>query len=582
MARNGVYHTTGDPKLLLQLLEQAHQHYAAGNIERAKIGYHSILKIDKNFPDANNSLGIIEIEALKFDLAEKWFGRAINAEPTRPTFHNNRGLALFELGRDLDAVECFKAALDNDPKFVPAMVNLGKGYNAQEKYKLAIEILENALELKPDFLNAYSEIANAYGELGNLEAAISTLNQAMEVSPNDSRLFLKKANLYTTFGKLKEAEEIFRQILRAYPNDGGIYAAIAKMKKFQTYDDDIRNMERIYKSLPDTSYESTFNKSEEASDEKPKVTLALALAKAFEAINNFEQAFNYYKEGNRLRRKYYSYNEPAEFDDFDTRRETFAPAMISKFQGHGFADSTPIFILGMPRSGTTLLEQVLHSHKDVFGAGELQFVSDLAREHFKDIKTFRHEVNVGKITDQSFANFGAAYIEKIRSLNTESPYITDKMPHNFLHVGLIKLALPNAKVIHSYRNPIDNAFAIFKQSFGNESHRYGYDLVELGRYHNKYRELMAHWDAIFPGEIFECRYEDMVADLEGQTRRVLDFCGLDWDPNTLNFHQAERAIRTASVTQVRQPIYKSSVEKWRKYETQLQPLIRALEKGLPF
>lgn len=581
--RNGVYRTKGDPRQLMAMLEEAHKLYAGGQPEQAKLAYHAILQIDSAFPDANNSLGIIDVEAGKHDLAERWFEKAAKAEPTRPTFHNNRGLALMELKRSKEAVDCFKASLDADPEFVPALVNLGKGHNSLGEYEETIPVLKQAISKTPDFLDAYVELANAHGELGQVDKAIAILDEALKARPTAARLLNQKAGLLTTFGKLEEAEAIHRKILEHAPDALGSYAAIARTKKFESYDDDIKNMERIYKKIPDVDYSKILQGEAEKEDgEDPKMNLAMALAKAFEAIKEFEKSFFYYKEGNRLKRKSYFYHQADDFRGFDLRRKLFTPALLSDFKGAGHPDKTPIFIVGMPRSGTTLLEQVFHSHRDVFGAGELAYMPQLVRGEFKDMRTFEDKLKAGKVTNETFRDIGAAYLEKVREIETDSPFITDKMPHNFLQVGFIKLALPNAKIIHSYRNPIDNAFAIFKQIFGNNGHQYGYDLVELGQYHNKYRELMAHWDEIFPGQILENRYEDMVADLEKQTRTVLDFCGLDWDPNCLNFHEADRAIRTASVTQVRQPIYKGSVEKWRKYEAQLQPLIRVLEKGLPF
>lgn len=581
--RNGVYRTKGDPQQLMAMLEQAHQLYANKQPEQAKLAYHAILQIDPDFPDANNSLGIIDVEAGKQDLAERWFKKAAKAEPTRPTFHNNRGLALMELKRSKEAVDCFKASLDADPGFVPAMVNLGKGYNALGRYKDTVPVLEEAISITPEFMDAYVELANAQGELGNVDEALSVLDAALKVRPTAARLLNQKASLLTTFGRLDEAEAIHRKILVHAPDSINSYNAIARTKKFKSYDEDMQNMERLYNKIPDVDYAKVLQGGEQPEGfEDPKMNLAMSLARGFETIGEYEKSFYYYKEGNRLKRKSYFYNQADDFKSFQLRRELFTPALLHEFKDAGHPDKTPIFIVGMPRSGTTLLEQVFHSHRDVFGAGELMFMPTIVREKFKDMRTFGDKVKAGEVSGETFREMGAAYIEKIRELDSDSPYITDKMPHNFQHVGFIKLALPNAKVIHSYRNPIDNAFAIFKQIFGNDGHQYGYDLVELGQYHNKYRELMAHWDSIFPGQILENRYEDMVADLEKQTRTVLDFCGLEWDPNCLNFHESDRAIRTASVTQVRQPIYTGSVEKWRKYEAQLQPLIRVLEKGLPF
>lgn len=577
------YGTTANPQQLLAMLTHAHKLFEAGETEQARMHYHSILRVDKTFPDANNSLGIIEAEAGKHDLAERWFEKAAKAEPSRPSFHNNRGLALQRLERNKDAADCFRQALDADPSFVPAQVNLGRALNALREFAEATEHLNKAISTAPDFVDAHQELATAKGEAGDLDGAIAAIDVALELSPNNIRFLTQKAGLFVTFGKLEQSEVVHREVLKLQPNSIHAYNGIARVKTFKTYDDDMENMERLYKTIPDVDYNKVLQgEKDDEKREDPKMNLAMSLAKAFEAIKDFDQAFHYYKEGNRLKRKKYYYDQAADFGEFDLRRELFTPSLVSQFKDAGSPDKTPIFIVGMPRSGTTLLEQVFHAHKDVFGAGELGIMGELVRDQFQGMRAFEKKLSKDKVTEQTFKDMGAAYIEKVREIESDSPYITDKMPHNFMQVGFIKLALPNAKIIHSYRNPIDNAFAIFKQIFGNDGHQYGYDLVELGQYHNKYRELMAHWDELFPGDIFECRYEDMVADLEGQTRKVLDFCGLDWDPNTLNFHKAERAIRTASVTQVRQPIYKSSVEKWRKYETQLQPLIRVLEKGLPF
>lgn len=577
------YATAANPQQLLAMLTQAHKLFEAGETEQARIHYHSILRLDKNFPDANNSLGILEAEAGKHDLSERWFGKAAAAEPSRPSFHNNRGLALLQLERNKEAADCFKGALSADASFVPAQVNLGRALNALKEFKEATIHLNQAIAAAPDFVDAHQELATAKGEAGDLDGAVNAIDAALALSPNNVRFLTQKAGLFVTFGKLDQSEIVHRDVLKLQPDSIHAYNGIARVKKFEAYDDDMKNMERLYKAIPDVDYNKILQgEKDDAKREDPKMNLAMSLAKAFEAIKDFDRAFHYYKEGNRLKRKKYYYDQAADFGELDLRKELFTPSLVSKFKGSGDPDKTPIFIVGMPRSGTTLIEQVFHAHKDVFGAGELGIMGELVREQFQGMRSFEKKLSKGKITEQTFKDMGAAYIEKVREINTDSPYITDKMPHNFLQVGFIKLALPNAKIIHSYRNPIDNAFAIFKQIFGNDGHQYGYDLVELGQYQNKYRELMAHWDEIFPGDIFECRYENMVADLEGQTRKVLDFCGLDWDPNTLNFHKAERAIRTASVTQVRQPIYKDSVEKWRKYETQLQPLIRVLEKGLPF
>ncbi|MBW2471232.1 MAG: sulfotransferase [Deltaproteobacteria bacterium] len=236
--------------------------------------------------------------------------------------------------------------------------------------------------------------------------------------------------------------------------------------------------------------------------------------------------------------------------------------------------------MGMPRSGTTLIEQIIASHPLVFGAGELLFLPDLVNKICADAAAGKFPECVLGLDMEGFERIGSAYIEKIREYSDSAQHITDKLPHNFMHVGLINKILPNAKVIHCVRNPLDNCLSIFKTDFMEQLHRYAYDLVETGQYYTLYLGLMAHWEKVMPGFMYTLKYEDVVSDQQKQIKGILNFCGLPWDEACLNFHKTKRKVVTASLAQVRQPIYKDSVELWKRYEKQLEPLRKVIGQSV--
>lgn len=277
-----------------------------------------------------------------------------------------------------------------------------------------------------------------------------------------------------------------------------------------------------------------------------------------------------------MKRSGYDYSLEEDKEFFSCIKEMFSAELFKKHSNSGTDNNAPIFILGMPRSGTTLTEQILSSHQMVYGAGELPDIRKLLSQMCGAGEYKKFPKLVGSLGNDDLSRIGSEYIKGLRKRNSSAEHITDKMPHNFLHVGMIRLMLPNAKIIHCKRDPIDNCLSIFKQNFGGV-HKYAYDLAELGGYHLLYQDLMEHWNKVLPGFVFELQYEDMVADQEGMTRKLLEFCGLPWDDNCLQFHKSERTVKTASYTQVRKKIYSDSVQLWKRYEQELQPLISALD-----
>jgi Sulfotransferase family len=301
-----------------------------------------------------------------------------------------------------------------------------------------------------------------------------------------------------------------------------------------------------------------------------QIELHFALGKACDDIGQSGEAFGHWLAGNTLKRQQIDYDEATTLEELDQVRAVYTSEFIQASQGTGHPSSVPIFIMGMPRSGSTLIEQILASHPRVFGAGELH---DLAAA--VESTTMGSGGSAGR--REKMQDIGARYIAAIERLAPGADRITDKLPQNFIFAGLIHLALPNAAIIHTIRDPIDTCLSCFSTMFTAEQN-FTYDLAELGRYYRHYQSLMVHWHRVLPpSRILDVRYEDVVADLEGQARRIVAHCGLDWDPQCLAFHKTERIVRTASATQVRQPIYKDAVGRWRQYAEFLAPLMVELE-----
>jgi tetratricopeptide (TPR) repeat protein len=365
---------------------------------------------------------------------------------------------------------------------------------------------------------------------------------------------------------MREAEQSYRKALELEPRMSGAWRAIAEMKTFHTLDSDLDAMMKIYESR---GIEQDIRKN-----------IAFALGKANEDLGDYERAFAFYQEGNRIHRENSKFDVRHHVNQFRQTRRVFETRRMQELSGSGYRDPTPIFILGMPRSGTTLTEQILASHREIEGGGERYDLSKIVGRASEVAGVTGQLVDwIDKIDSDGLRKLGQAYIDALRREYPEVPHVTDKMPGNFRFVGLIHAILPDAKIIHTRRHPGDTCMSCFTKLF-TDSQDFTYDLTDLGRYYRAYEELMAHWRAILPaGAMLDVEYERLVADVEGQTRRILDFVGLPWDENCLRFFENKRGVATASQTQVRQPIYKTSVQRWRNYRSQLQPLFRAMASG---
>ena len=296
-----------------------------------------------------------------------------------------------------------------------------------------------------------------------------------------------------------------------------------------------------------------------------KLELSFALGKAFDDIKKFDKAFKYYKEGNKLRRSNIKFSIKRENNEFSIIKKAFNENFFKKNQNIGNEDSTPIFILGMPRSGTTLVEQIISSHPNVYGGGELNYLNDLVKRYFYKDDSLSFEL-INQDNENNFANISLEYIEKIKKISKKSLYITDKLPINFKWIGLIKLILPKSKVIHCVRNSKDICISIYKNYFTNTELNYAYDLDELVSFYNLYNDLMNFWEKSFPNFIIQIKYEELIKNPKKEIPKLIKKCNLSWDEKCIKFYDNKRTVKTASDTQVRNKIFKSSVDSWKKYE----------------
>jgi Sulfotransferase family len=377
-------------------------------------------------------------------------------------------------------------------------------------------------------------------------------------------------------GKLEAAREAYLSALELDPKVTGVYVNLADSKKFVAGDPHLAAMEAIAAQT-------------EGLSKTDRLQLDFALGKAYADVKDHRRSFEHLLRGAAGKRAMIDYDERSAFALFDDIERAFTAELIQAKSGGGDPSRMPIFVLGMPRSGTTLVEQILASHPQVHGAGELKTMNDVVLTvRGPDGNTIPYPTFVPSLDGAALAAVGARYLALVRKLaphGERSPAaghspgvgrVTDKMPSNYYFAGLIHLALPNAKIIHTIRDPVDTCISCFSKLFTAEQN-HTYDLAELGRYYRRYQRLMAHWHDVLPqGRILDVRYEEVVADLEGQARRIIDHCGLPWDDRCLSFHETDRPVRTASATQVRQPIYKSAIGRWRVYEEFLAPLLTEL------
>lgn len=476
----------------------------------------------------------------------------------------NEACAHHVAGRYVQAVACYNQMLSLKADVPEIYDNLGHALTTTGRPEAAILAFECAGALKPDNPATLCNWGLALADIGRFDEAEAKYRRAIEVNSGFSGAYNNLGLLMKAKGRLAEACTAIEQAIHLAPRNIAYYDNLAAIRPFVAGDHFLTTLETLAR---DGTALSTVD----------QVHLNFALAKAYENIGQPESAFRHLQNGNALKRQQIDYDEAKILGQMDRLCELVGRDFIETRQGCGEPSSVPVFIVGMTRSGTTLIEQILASHPQVFGAGELPLFDQAGgsvrnalpgRPPFPDM--------MQAMSAEDFHALGTSYLEKITRQAPQAFRVTDKMTLNFLFAGLIHLALPNATIIHAVREPADTCVSCFATHF-TTGQAHTYDLGELGRYYRRYQALMQHWHAVLPpGRIFDVQYEELVADLEGVSRRLVAHCGLDWDARCLDFHRTDRVVRTASAAQVRKPLYKDSVGRWRKFEPFLAPLLAEL------
>ncbi len=584
------------PKIAKFHFNLGHMLEMQGKLKEAVFAFREARKLDPQDEWIPVNLGIAYGKMNRLDEAVAACRTALTINPENVSALSNMGHMLWRNRKLDEAVVALEQALEINPDSIEALSNLGTVWFGEKQLDKAEELLRRAYELNPNHPDVLNNLAGVLTAQGKWEEALPLCRKALQMNPHSAELYFNLgrvahqaerweevmsaysmglklqpgvadaisglAEACSIMGRFDEAKRLYYQALELKPDKPGIYAGLLGLEDHSVM---LKRLEQIEKLCvaPDI-------------DNDEKLALAFALAKFLEKEGEYQKAFRYLEEGNRLKRAGYEYSQEEERALFELVKSTFTSEFFAQRSGYGTDSDMPIFILGMPRSGTTLTEQILASHPQVFGAGELTILRRAVTGRCAPVKFEQYPEAVAGWSEKDFTALGEEYLQKLQEYSGDEERVTDKMPHNFLLLGIIHLAMPNAKVIHCRRDPVDNCLSIFKQDF-KSIHKYAYDLEELGGHYRLYADLMQHWHKVLPeGAIFDLQYEEMVADQEGMSRKLLEFCGLPWDDNCLRFHETKRAVRTASQSQVRKKIYSDSVELWRRYEEQLQPLIKAL------
>ncbi|MBK6288765.1 MAG: sulfotransferase [Pseudomonadales bacterium] len=467
-----------------------------------------------------------------------------------------------EAGQHAEAERLLRRALALAPGFDDARLDLVRVLKQLDRIDEAVDCAAQLIGRNPRHALAHYLHASMLAIAARHEEAITAYRESIRLRPDNPTAQVGLGHLLKTLGRQEEGIAAYREAMRLQPDFAEVYWSLANLKTFRFSAAEVADMERRL--------------AQESLDDDARVHFMFTLGKAHEDVREFDRAFEYYDKACRTQRMRIAY-DPVDTEVMHQRiRKVFNPQLLAGAPAvPAAADTVPIFIVGLPRSGSTLIEQILASHSQVEGTAELPDLARVISEITRRYPELKYPEAVASLDAGELRALGAMYLERTRRHRSGKPFFTDKMPNNFSGIGLIRLILPQAKIIDARRHPLDSCLGSFKQHFAL-GQSFSYDLVELGEFYLEYRSIMRHWHEVLPGQVLEMRYEELIRDQELQTRRLLDYCGLQWEEACLRFHETERPVRTASSEQVRQPLYSSSVNHWRNFRGHLGPLIEVI------
>lgn len=549
-------------------------HFKLGNamavqqrLDEAIGAYRDALNIRPDFSEAHANLGFTLMSAARYADAEPHLSKALLVHPDSAAIHNALGVVLYGQTRMAEAANSFRRAIALMPNDAETHVNLGNALRELGSFDEAQASYHRAIALNGTFARTYFELGGSMYVQERYVDAEQNYRRALELKPDYVEACNNLGRSIRRQGRLDEARDYFEAAMALDPHFVEAYCNLASLRTFTPEHSEPGKLEKLAFKLPSLS-------------ENMRIRYWFSLGKMREDLGRYDDAFAAYAQGNRLKRTQLSPDEASKITLVENVRTVFDARFFARRSLPEFSGKAPIFIVGMPRSGTSLIEQILSTHPDIYGAGEMPDLESIlfavAVEAGQPVDAYP-EITA-RMTPEQWLRLGDAYIDRVWKLAPNAVRITDKMMSNFHHIGMIRMMLPHAKIIHAMRDPMDSCFSCYATLFSKNNLDFTYDLGDVGRYYARYIELMRHWHAVLPpGSILDLRYEDMVSDTEGQARRLLDYLGLPWDPHCLNFHENKRVVRTASAAQVRRPVYRSSVARWKHFQAHLEPLLEIVK-----
>jgi tetratricopeptide (TPR) repeat protein len=573
-------------------------YFDQGDNDKAEQCHIQALKLDPKFGPSLNNMGSILRKRRDYEGAVKYFNAAIEANPASLDPQNNLGEVYLKLDRSEESFKILDRVLAVNPRHASAHCNRGMAFLTIGDETQAQACFMRSLGLDPKCFSAYYGLALALLELDKTHEAENCARKLLEHEPNNadyssllgSILFAREAteeseaafhkalgmdkkclpamaglgHVLMEKGDLEGAEKLFRECMVDKTEASSALYSLIQVRKMKPDDPEIKMLEAEAKKLEGKIADSK------------AIPLNFALGKMYDDIGDYERGFPYYIDGCRLKRKKFNYSLQEREEGVKRIKQVFTPEFMAKNAGQGDPSALPIFVLGMPRSGTTLTEQIIASHPSVFGAGELRDMRMVLEPGFAEGTGLPFYERLQDLKPGALAALAQSYVSGLRKRNADAEKITDKMPGNFHYIPLIKLMMPNAKIVHVSRHPLDTCISCFTRLFAH-GQAYTYDLTDLGHYYKTYEELMDHWRKLLPaGSFYDVKYENLVEDTEAEAKKLIEYCGLEWNDSCLEFYKNKRSVRTSSVTQVRQPIYKTSKQRWKNYDKFLGPLKEAL------
>jgi tetratricopeptide (TPR) repeat protein len=533
-------------------------------LDEALACYRRALALKPDFAEAHSNLGVIFSDQGKLDEAVACYRRALELKPDYAEAYNNLGISLKELRKLDEAVACCRRALELSPDSASACVNLGNALKDQGKLDAAVASYRRATELKPDFAEAHNNLGAALNEQGKLDEAIACYRRTLELNPDHAEAHGNLGSALEETGDLAGAEVAFRAALQRDRRFTYAHYKLAEILGGKLPPQDLAAQRRLLEETDLADAQRLF--------------LHFGLAQALDARGEYAEAAEHLQRANALelaqwRKRGQGYN-PNEYESLVARMIAVStPDFFQRVRGFGLESELPVFVVGLPRSGTTLVEQILASHSQVFGAGESNLVREtMAAVGGQDAESIE---GLGRVDRPTAARLAARHLESLRAWNRTALRIVDKTPDNYFFLGLLATLFPRAKLIHCRRDLRDVAVSCWMTHF--KELRWANDQQHIVSRFHEYQRMMEHWRKVLPAPLLEVDYEETVADLEGMAHKLVAWCGLSWEPACLEFHRANRPVRTASAVQVRQPVFKTSKGRWKNYQQALAPLFARLK-----